>query len=417
MTLKEKIQTIDIPSLESIKNVGLLPSGTEDTIEDFFFKFVKLRLPEEHIVKQWHAILMEYTEEENWPELSCCIRFGNNGGKKKSDEGETGYYKLRRGWVTKNTTDNFEYFFADNAFPAFIYKMALDNFCPKSADELREVFKNHQFPYSFGFMIDKKVNEHKCAIVDVAKNPGFLGNYKLSHVFDAGEFFDIRGTKCGDASLTVKYYPIGRSDDYLKQSDLIRRMPISEEAKRVIVAKFLRFAHPFNYFLTPTKKHHICGEPVYKNDIGEDPRMINYVRWYLKKTYPKEYKEFLERIMWYGDSNGDKAAGKFSIAIKYGLDIVSSGVGKASTSDKALEIAAYYLKNITSCSKLDEKFLGIIKGHGSTSWNVLRALGIDTSRNSKHKGLLIHTSIDDAIANATDSIFKQTLEEIKKRGL
>lgn len=325
MTLEEKILTIASPSIENIKNVGLLPTGDDDTIENFFNNFVKPRLPKEDIVKQWHNVLMEYTKKENWPELSCCIRFGNSGGKKKSSEGETGYFKLRRGWVTKNTTDNFEYFFADNAFPAFIYKMALDKFCPVNADELRSVFHQHKFPYGFGFMIDKSINEHTGVVVSIAKNPGFLGNYKLSHIFDAGEFFDIGGNKYGDAGLTGKYYPIGHSDDYRRHADRIRRMSISDDAKQVIVAKFLRFAHPFNYFLTPTKKHHICGEPVYKKDIGEDPRMINYVRWYLKRTYPKEYKEFLERIMWYGDSNGDKKVGSTKIDITYGLSVNSKG--------------------------------------------------------------------------------------------
>ena len=366
MTLEEKISTIDSPSLESIADVGLLPSGDADTIENFFLKFIKPRLPNESVVKQWHNILMEYTEEKHWSELSCCIRFGNSGGKKKSSEGEAGYYKLRRGWLTQNTSDNFEYFFADNAFPAFVYKMALDKFCPASVDELREMFQKHKFPYGFGFMIDKTVNEHKGVVVDVARNPGFLGNYKLSHIFDAGEFFDIGGAKYGDASLTSKYYPIGHSDDYLKQSDRIRRMPISYDAKKVIVAKFLRFAHPFNYFLTPTKKHHICGEPVYKKDIGEDPRMISYVRWYLQNTYPKEYKEFLERIMWYGDPDGDESVGVEKIAITYGLSVNSKGGGKPTK-------APAKPKNIIEFDKINAVYLDSFKV-GEIANQVLRAI-------------------------------------------
>ena len=334
MTLDEKILTIDYPSIASIKGVGLLPTGAADTIENFFQEFIEPRLPDVNIVKRWHRLLMEYTEEKNWADLSCCIRFGNSGGKKKSSEGEVGYYKLRRGWLTKNTSDNFEYFFADNAFPAFVYKMALDKFCPESVDEFREAFRRHKFPYGFGFMIDNTVNEYKGVTIDVAKNPGFLGNYKLSHIFDAGEFFEIGGKKYGDAGLTSKYYPIGHSNDYLKHSDRVRRMFIDDEAKRVIVAKFLRFAHPFNYFLTPTKKHHICGVPVYKKDIGEDLRMVSYVRGYLKATYPEEYKEFLERIMWYGDPEGEGKFGGEKIDITYGLNVDSKGGGKSAKAPK-----------------------------------------------------------------------------------
>ena len=301
MTLEEKLQDIDNPKLED--TIGLLPKGEKDTMEDFLQTFVIPRLPQKSVIQAWHRLLMEYTEDMS--NLSCCVRFGNNGSDKISDEGESGYYKLRRGWLTKNTEDNFEYFFADNFFSAFIYKMALDGFVPASVDELREVFQQHNFPYGFGFKIDKNVNEYKGVVISVGKQPGFLDNYKLSHVFDAGESFLMDdGTVLGDAELSPKYYPIGHSDDFLKNSDKIRRMEIPEEAKNVIVAKFLRFAHPLNYFLTPGKKLHTCKAKVYMRDIGEDPVMLYRVRQYLKKEYPDEYKEFLERIMWTDDYVG-----------------------------------------------------------------------------------------------------------------
>lgn len=336
MTLEEKILKINEPAIADIENVGLLPTDAADTIENFFEKFVKPRLAQEEVVRQWHEILMEYTDKKNWSELSCCVRFGNNGGEKQSAWGEKGYFKLRRGWLTKNKNDNFEYFFADNAFSAFVYKMALDGFCPSNVDEFRTIFQQHKFPYSFGFFIDNKKNEYKGVTITKGTNPGFLGNYKLSHIFDAGEHFNINGMDKGDALLSNEYYPIGHSDDFLDEPDLIRKMDIDDDMKKVIVAKFLRFVHPFNYFLTPTKKHHICGQPVYKKDIGEDPRMISYVRAYLKKTYPKEYDDFVKRIMWYEDPDAVSATGSERIDITYGLEINSKGEksvvsGKSST--------------------------------------------------------------------------------------
>ena len=39
MTLEEKISTIDSPSLESIADIGVLPSGDADTIKNFFLYF------------------------------------------------------------------------------------------------------------------------------------------------------------------------------------------------------------------------------------------------------------------------------------------------------------------------------------------------------------------------------------------
>lgn len=108
MILEEKIRTIHKPAIADIPNVGLLPTGTTDTIEKFFITFVKDRLPKKDVVKHWHKILMEYTSD--LIKLSCCVRYGNNGSDKPSSRGEAGYYKLRRGWLTKNDTDDFEYF-------------------------------------------------------------------------------------------------------------------------------------------------------------------------------------------------------------------------------------------------------------------------------------------------------------------
>ena len=84
MTLEEKILKINEPAIADIENVGLLPTDVADTIENFFEKFVKPRLAKEEVVRQWHEILMEYTDKKNWSELSCCVRFGNNGGEKQS---------------------------------------------------------------------------------------------------------------------------------------------------------------------------------------------------------------------------------------------------------------------------------------------------------------------------------------------
>ncbi|MBQ1196936.1 MAG: hypothetical protein IIX44_11895 [Clostridia bacterium] len=344
MTLEEKISKIQEPSINGTTGIGLLPTDKAKTIGEFFNKFVKDRLPGPDVIKAWHRVLMEYTREENWDKLSCCVRFGNNGGKRISTWGEKGYYKLRRGWLTQNTYDEFEYFFADNAFPAFVYKMALDKFVPFDDEELRAVFYEHKFPYSFGFFIDNKISEYRGVKIDKGLNPGFLGNYKLSHIFDAGEHFNVDGVEMGDAILSEKFYPIGHSDDFLKESDKIRKMEIDETSKRVIVAKFLRFAHPFNYFLTPTKKHHVCGQKVYKKDIGEDPQMICYMRWYLQKEYPDEFKEYISRIMWYGDFCGSDKAGDQEIDIAYGLDVDSESIS-TSTGEASKGVKVRSLKN------------------------------------------------------------------------
>lgn len=331
MLLEEKILKIDEPKLED--TIGLLPTGKADTMEELFIKFIKPRLPAKNIIKQWHRILMDYTDDLSV--LSCCVRFGNNGSERISDWGESGYYKLRRGWLTKNTYDNFEYFFADNAFPAFICKMALDGYAPTDANELRDVFQKHKFPYSFGFMVDTSINEYKGVVIDTGKEPGFLGNYKISHVFDAGEqFLMADGSVLGDSDLSPLYYPIGHSDDFLNSPGKTRKMPISLEVKKVIVAKFLRFAHPLNYFLTPSKKCHTCAAKVYKKDIGEDPVMIHLVKEYLKKEYPVEYQEFLRKIMWTDGYIGIQYKGATKASSKTGTKSTRKTATTKSTTTK-----------------------------------------------------------------------------------
>ena len=176
--------------------------------------------------------------------------------------------------------------------------------------------------------------------------------------------------------MADKYFPIGHSDDFVNNGDRIRRMHISEEAKEVIVAKFLRFAHPFNYFLTPAKKRHICRQPVYKKDIGEDPRMISYVRQYLEKEYPVEYHEFISKIMWYEDPSGIVATGKERIDIEYGLTVSASAGGgskKSSTPARAPKITIDLTKISVpdlepyKCGVIAFQVLGAILNSGKVS--------------------------------------------------
>lgn len=83
------------------------------------------------------------------------------------------------------------------------------------------------------------------------------------------------------------------------------------------------------------------------------------------------------------------------------------------TKDKALEIASHYMKVRTTFPKMDDVFFGVTTQHGAKTWNILRKYGV----RSEHGGLLIDVDIDTAIANATDLKLRETLKEIKKRGL
>lgn len=99
-----------------------------------------------------------------------------------------------------------------------------------------------------------------------------------------------------------------------------------------------------------------------------------------------------------------------------GVPALTRGSRRTYTDDDKYREAAYYLKNSVGLKDVEKAVLGL-DGSGNTAQNHLNKLGIDTSSTSKHKGLLIHTDIDDAIAKATDATFKNTLEEIKNRSL
>jgi DNA invertase Pin-like site-specific DNA recombinase len=101
----------------------------------------------------------------------------------------------------------------------------------------------------------------------------------------------------------------------------------------------------------------------------------------------------------------------------------SSGTAKGAsvrrryTDDEKYAEAACYLRKGTKLTEVEEVCLGV-NNSGSTAKSHLNKLGIDTSDNSQHKGMLSDpNSIDDAIANAADDTLKRTLKEIKERGL
>lgn len=309
MKLQEKLNTIKYPLLED--TIGLLNVGKASTIKEFFSTFIKDRLPEVEVIKKWHELLMEYIKDDT--NIGCAIRYGNSGSKSLSLCKESGYLKLRRGWLTINTDDNFSYFYADNYLSSFIYKMALDGFVP-TLDEFKELINSHKFPYGFNFHHDKQY-ESQYAIIPTADEPGFLGNYKLSHIFNSGRNYFVDGvnyTKIKD--LSEKYFDIGSREQW-NNANKIRRISISKKEKEVIIAHFLRFIHPMNYILTPSKRKHTCV----CSDIGEYEILINYMKQYLKETYGNFYDEFVKKIMWNEVSAPLPVTGDEVIDISYGV--------------------------------------------------------------------------------------------------
>lgn len=111
-----------------------------------------------------------------------------------------------------------------------------------------------------------------------------------------------------------------------------------------------------------------------------------------------------------------KAPAKAASAKAPGKRSVKSG-GKARSKyddDDRFNVAAAFLRKGIGLSSIEKTVLKC-DNNGSTASYILHALGINTGKGG-HKGLLRTSDLDTEIAKAT-GVFKNTLEEIKKRGL
>ena len=395
MNIEEKIQNIREPKIK--ETIGLLPDGEASSVDDLFENFVKPRLPKKEVVIKWHNILMEYIADTK--ELSCAVRYGNSGSKDESLSGETGYLKLRRGWLTQNTEDNFEYFYTDNYMSSFICKMAIDEYCPSSADELRDIFQKHEFPYRFDFHNDKEF-EAECVVIPTADNPGFLGNYKISHVFDSGKYYDVKGDKIyqGIKELSETYFDIGNREQWTEEADHIRKIKIGDKEKEVIIACFLRFVHPINYFLTPSNKEHICVPSAINKDIGENTLLINKVKQYMKVQYQEVYDEFVEKIMWYDEEPNEEYN---DVKIVYGNQIKTMPLDERLSLEKIkLETSVSSIKDYLKKFKEDkDTYFTIIWSYDGNS---KKEINIWKRSNTNHENKTIN-KLRDLIIQKVES--------------
>lgn len=472
------------------------------TIGDFYEDFIKPRIPRPDVVLEWHRMLMKYCEMDG---AIFPIRDGHTNAPDDK-------IKLRRGWLVRVDWDvpydkRFSYTFTDNYFPAYIYKMALDGFCP-TVDEFYEYMTDFQYPEDKNIeWLSGKTAEVKNPTNDRGEKRKFLrmpirfdragkstypgstetkknayintspapscqfGNYGYKHA----HVFSVKGieSKKKDSKTQNELYNIdgkdiqwkniglvelgeeckGKTPDYTWDEEIenyswhrsMKDAGEREALRRVVIAHFLRFCDPMNHFLSPmqgsnkfTKKN---GD--YSLDIGEYENLLSFLIFLREKEFGKDYENFKMAILApsgmksvdcssevinviYHEDKQD-AANKKSKAVSFSSSSSTTrtpstktktsttigGSTKGKNSDKNYEIAAYYLRNQEGMSTVGTKFLPTPDPKGSKTKSRLKPIGVL----GEHKGLLIHTSIDDAIANAVDPVFKNTLEEIKKRGL
>lgn len=205
MTLKEKLDTIYNPKLPSFE------IGGAKNVRDYWDVFIEPHLPYDiDAVIKWHKLLQEYI---NLPDTVLGFRTGNTAGH------------LRRGWETV-TNDGYSFFYTDNYFPHYFYKMAYDGFVP-TVNEFYSLMKTKEFPLRIKSPMGTKDEpwEREYAAFNVdGKNPGIgTSGYKLAHILDAGKNYCINGKVIGIAEICNTYFLLER---YLIGKRLIRRINI-----------------------------------------------------------------------------------------------------------------------------------------------------------------------------------------------
>ena len=279
-----------LKNINKVSKVAQLPTASSSSVGELWDNLISVMQPAKDVLLQWHNVLMEYVDR---PDAMFAIRGGNSA---KKDE----YDRLRRGFLTR-TNQSYSFFYTDNFHATYFLKMALDGFVP-SVDDLLETYNTRQFPARFGRDTGE---ERELMALPRGKDPGFqTSGYKLSHIYNVGtDYADGRRNLSLIGDIVEEYYPYGERSDWKRVEDATgahyeRMLEVAPIARPYLVAAFLRFVHPFNYFLVPKSS---CAD----NDVSENPILISFVRNKMQELMGAAYDEFLSRIM--PPANGIKA--------------------------------------------------------------------------------------------------------------
>ena len=445
MTLIDRFNNIDKPRIQN------LPKGKASSIDELWKTLISKYMPTKEVVLAWHDLIMQYIQLEH---PIFALRGYNNATKNN-------YKDLRRGFLTRS--EEFSFFYTDNFFAAYFQKMVIDGYVP-TLEEFIQAFEERNFPSRFG----RNTSEERALLaIKQGKDPKInQAGFKLAHIIPAGKDFYYNSKNYGMAEILATFFPRGERSDWLLKTDNCgefyeRDFCAKADAKKYAIAHFVRFVHPFNYFLCPKKTCEIndrCKE------LAEYQPLLNYAHDFMLNSYGTAYIEFLKVAMVapeYFKSCFD--ANAMHINVQYGLNINHESINvdteseeylikelerlkkrlsfikneavpneqdttmealknasisthfeidvKKST-DVEIDMAVEYLSNPqTSFRKLEVKYLKIesaARGGGFKSKAIINKLGLL----AEHKGVLSSKSIDELIASSS-GITLETLMFIK----
>lgn len=346
MNLEEKLATINEPKISKIK------TGSAKTISDFWSKFIEPNLLPEKVVSEWWKLLKRYVDDKG---IVLAIRAFR--GRSKSAQEKNKDEELRGGFYTI-TGSTYNYFYTDNDFTAYFYKMAMDGFYP-TYNEFKKMMVSRKFPAKFRLSCEPE--RKRAAFIIDGTDPGIsTAGYKISHIFDVGS-----GIWDGKKNLTMaevceKFFPRGKYKDWTLHNDsygdfYARELGVKPEAEKIIKAIFLRMTCPLNYVLTPKKDLHTTEVRVEKNDIGESRQLQQYAMFKFHEKYGKLYTDYLNEIGLGEKPVFSKASENFVVGIKYGPSKIAGG--KKTKTEICAEAGVKEVSTRTSGKKGKQSFL------------------------------------------------------------
>ena len=311
MKLLEKLESISLPRIKKLEK------GNAASLKEFWDQLIAQYLPRKEIVLAWHDLLMKYIKTDH---PTFAIRGYNNAPSKDQ------YHELRRGFLSK--ADDFSFFYTDNYHAAYYQKMVLDGYVP-TLNEFTEAFEQRKFPSRFG-----RITQEETVMLAIKKghDPKInASGFKLAHIIPVGKEYSFKNKTIGNKVILDQYFPKGERSDWRLKHDINgnfyeRDIHLKPDAKRYAIAHFLRFVHPFNYFLCPKTNRETNNKC---KEIAEYQPLLDLAHNYMLDTYGNAYLEYLSYIM-VDDRYYQKTQRiDLDLDIRYGSDIIHTDRIKA----------------------------------------------------------------------------------------
>ena len=394
-----------------------IPIGSASTPQELYDTCITIAYPSDarnmmtdkitQAIIGWHELLSWYAEQDGAVLLSRLYE----------SEGTSGKWDNRRNSLT--ISKNYNYAFCSNHFARVIMTMALNGFVPDKKDFWNMMVNERGFYLSalFGLTpVEKRISAYSQKVYNAKfYTPGWY----LAHIISVKDmpYKDYQ-------DIDVKnIFKLGKESEWQLDStrgSKIRRNKdtLNAREKKVAIAHFLRCLNPINYFLVPNQNNTIYNK-INASDgspLGENKFVVQFMLIKAYERFGSVFEDFLEKVLADIDIKSiykqKSSIASAKIHAEYALGINATGDSRKYSDEEEFEEASYFLKNRLGLVNVEEIVFKISGKRGWVAKEILNKLGVDTSKKSAHKGLLIESDIDTEITNATNPVFKHTLEEI-----